>query len=364
MAVVALFLGACGLIGGGSDTPIAGVVPTRAPSVQQTPVVAATPELPPTPTPVPEPVFSSAEAENLVFGRIRSCADQVSVARGPSVEAVMDSVFDPGANQWQVTVSSRDKTLSFGTWRVDDTSGEVTPGNAIATSISLPSIICGEPVTQLSGAPTAPVILLPTPTPPVEPEALVQTPTQAALLVWVSVYNCYDHFPVLESFTANQDLSSNWVVEGKSETTQYGLWRVNANTGEAVALDLLARYAATNCTQRNAGTTVQTIPPTSAALRVWSAVYDCFKNPSPEFSSFTVRLESSELALVEGRAETTIEVTVTRIVDGATEEFIDERTVIFYYGLWLVDANGFAITPWDAVARATAAKSCFQEPFG
>lgn len=181
--------------------------------------------------------------------------------------------------------------------------------------------------------------------------------------MWSRVFSCYDNFPALQSFTANQEPDGNWIVVGLSDTTQYGLWRVNAVTGEARALDLQASRAATNCSSRDAGADVAGIPQSTAALRVWSSVYDCF-TPSPEFSSFVVRLESSKLAIVEGRGETTVDVEVQRIVSGTTETFTEERVERVFYGLWLVNRNGLVITPWDAVARSTAIKSCYQDPFG
>ena len=287
----------------------------------------------------------------------------MSVERAIPVETVMDSVFDPGALEWQVTASSKDKTLNFGTWRVDDNTGLVAPGNAIAASIDSPTIICGVPVAHLSGAPTPPHILLPEPPPIVEPEALVQTANQAELLVWVSVYNCYDHFPELTSFTGLQDESGNWVVEGRSPITQYGLWRVNATTGQPIALDLLAREAVTACNARTdaAFPVVATIQ--QAALRVWSATYDCFI-PSPGFDTFTVRMDSPQRWLVEGREIVTIEVEVQRVVSGTTETFTEERTSTVFYGLWMVDSSSGEITAWDDLAKSTAVRSCFKDPFG
>lgn len=148
------------------------------------------------------------------------------------MDTVLNSVFDYSALEWQVTISSKDKTLNFGTWLVDDNTGGVTQGNAIASSIDSPSIICGVPVAHISGAPTPPHIILQGPPALVEPDALVQTAEQSELVVWVSVYNCYDHFPDLTSFIGRQDESGNWVVEGRSPITQYGLWRVNATTGQ------------------------------------------------------------------------------------------------------------------------------------
>jgi hypothetical protein len=77
----------------------------------------------------------------------------------------LNSAFDYSALEWQVISSSKDKTLNFGTWLVDDNTGVVTPGNSIANSIDSPSIRCGVPMAHISGAPTPPHILDPLPDP-------------------------------------------------------------------------------------------------------------------------------------------------------------------------------------------------------
>ena len=364
IVVVALVAGACGVLGGGSDLPTV-LQPTPVASPRATPVPPATPEPTPNPTatPVAEPLFTSREAENIVFVDIRNCADQVSSARALPVAAVMDSVFDSAVQEWQVTVTSKDKLINFGTWRVDDSNGVVTPGNAIAGSINDPSIICGVPIALISGAPTTPIILSSTPPPVVVPSALVQSSEQANLLVWSRVYSCYDNFPELDSFTANREPDGDWVVVGLSDTTQYGLWRVLSADGDVRALDGQASRAANACGLRDAGVDVTGVTQGAAALRVWSAVYDCF-TPSPEFASFVERLESSKLVIVESRGETTTEVEVQRIVSGTTETFTEDRIDRVFYGMWLVETKNLTISPWDSVARATALKSCFQVPFG
>ena len=334
IVVVALVAGACGVLGGGSDLPTV-LQPTPMTSPRATPVPPATPEPTPNPTatPVAEPLFTSREAENIVFVHIRNCADQVSSARALPVAAVMDSVFDSAVQEWQVTVTSKDKLINFGTWRVDDSNGVVTPGNS-----STPPLV-------------------------VVPSALVQSSEQANLLVWSRVYSCYDNFPELDSFTANREPDGDWVMVGLSDTTQYGLWRVLSADGDVRALDGQASRAANACGLRDAGVDVTGITQGAAALRVGSAVYDCF-TPSPEFVSFVERLESSKLVIVEGRGETTTEVEVQRIVSGTTETFTEERIERVFYGMWLVETKNLTISPWGSVARATVVKSCFQVPFG
>jgi hypothetical protein len=94
---------------------------------------------------------------------------------------------------------------------------------------------------------------------------------------------------------------------------------------------------------------------------VWPAVYDCF-SPRPEFSSFTVRRESSERAIVEGRGQTTVTLVSERVVAGEILLDTTEFTELVFYGLWFVDADTSEITPWDSLAKSTAAKACFQVP--
>lgn len=376
IVAVALVAGACGVLGGGGDTPAVGLVPTRVVNPQPTPAATATPEVPPEPTATPEaePFFTFTEAENLVYDHIRSCADQVSRSDQP-VETVFQSIFDSTELEWQVTASSRDRLLSFGVWRVNDNNGVVTPGNATAAGIDSPSVICANPVSLISGSPTPPLIVLPTPVAPAAPSVLVDNSDLAAHVIWSRVYSCYDHFPVRSSFTAISDENGNWVVEGRSaplvEETRsavffYGLWRINAVTGQDFALDFQANRAASACGQRDAGTRVisaEAIPLEVASVLVWAAVYDCF-NPRPEFSSFTVRRQNPGTAIVEGRTLPAAERETTS-VNGEVTTVVTESvgvTVTEFYGLWFVDESTSQITPWDSLAVATAARSCFKVP--
>ena len=95
---------------------------------------------------------------------------------------------------------------------------------------------------------------------------------------------------------------------------------------------------------------------------VWVATYDCFDDPKPTTLSFTAFQDTPQRWLVEGRDTIVVEVEVQRVVDGATETSIEERTQTILYGLWLVDTNTAVITPWDQLATLTAFNACYQAP--
>ena len=203
------------------------------------------------------------------------------------------------------------------------------------------------------------------PEPPPPPEPVVTTAEAAALRVWISVYNCYDHFPEDSSFLAFQFTPTSWTVEGKSPITHYGLWEVDAFAGTISPKDELAIEAQSTCDEKETFPAV--VSDLQAEIRVWIAVYDCFPMavegesdiPTPNDDFFTAFQESPVRWVVEGKGETdrVVEVTVTE--QGVTETFTQGASPLSYYGLWEVDTNTGTITARDAVARDIQALSCF-----
>jgi len=164
--------------------------------------------------------------------------------------------------------------------------------------------------------------------------------------VWVKVYGCYAEFPDRSSFMAYQYSQEDWIVEGKSQDTQYGLWQVDGISGEVAALDQLAKEAAVFCGLRAEASFPPAFTGEQAELRVWAAVYDCFDDPKPERTSFMSYVDSPQRWLVEGRGECTV----------------GDETVTVYYGFWVVDATTAEIIPWDQLARDTEEQACYQTP--
>ena len=383
MLAVVIF-GACLFQGGSDPIPPNPTIPPR-PTQPSGSGATATPVADPTLTTVSN--LTPEEAQRLVFQVIRPCADEISVQRGSeielaiTVEAAQDGLFHVAAN-------SRDKELSFGSWRVEDATGEVVPFDSVAGSVASREATCAEPVAKLAQGLTPPLFvpLTPIPTPtPTPPPTPTPTPTQiptptptpaptstpqpppavstaelAQRQVWVRVFNCYDHFPELGSFTAQQFGPLSWVVEGKSPITHYGLWLVDGVSGGISPLDQLAEQAAASCDLPATASFPAVVDSQQAALRVWAAVYDCF-TPRPKATEFNVFVDSPQRWLVEGRGEVTIKVQVEKKVeDDTTETFEEERTITIFYGLWVVDTTTGAITPWDFLARDLQRQICYR----
>ena len=114
LAVPAVFLlWGCGILGGGGPTP----APVRT-VVARTPVPTATPTPPPlveaTLTPTPTPALDGPEAEQLVFSRLRQCADQVAFTVVTGVSVTLTSDYSAKDGKWLVGASSSDPDLNFG----------------------------------------------------------------------------------------------------------------------------------------------------------------------------------------------------------------------------------------------------------
>ena len=125
-----------------------------------------------------------------------------------------------------------------------------------------------------------------------------------------------------------------------------------------IPLDELAIEAQATCASRETFPAV--VSGEQAQLRVWIAIYDCYPrliegvghHHPPPIRRFH-RLPGDPIRwVVEGLAETTLEVTVDRPAQGGgTETSTEERTQANSYGLWDVDTNTGAIFPLDQEAR-------------
>ena len=315
----------------------------------------------PTATPTPSPTVGRALAESLVWSEVSGCAEQVAappeedegeeeaaaaVAEAIEVNVVFASAYDAPNLRWLVDIATNDDLLSFGQWTVtDEASPLVTPRDATAGRIAAGDARCALPSALLDGAPTPPLFLA--------IEVLVPSAELAATRVWTSVYGCYQEFPAFESFAGRAGLEGTWIIEGKSETTRYGLWEVDAATGAITPKDDLARQVDEARQEEGSCSPPEEVQPTvvtseEASLRAWVAAYDCFE-PHPEFDSFTTRQEDPRRWVVEGRL--TVETTV------------GEETIVTtdFYGVWLVDTGTGAVSGLDNRAIALTDNVCFKE---
>ena len=318
------------------NTPPLFTTPT--PSPVPTPTPTRTPIR--TPTPTPAISRSMSEVEGLVWSRIRGCADQLATSTQTQFTVDFTTTYSVTEGVWFVVAFSEVANLGFGKWQVVDSTGVVSSRDDVARSIDTPGILCLPPGAYLSSN-TPPLFATPTPTPTPTatptPAPVVGTADQAATIVWASVYGCYGHFPEASSFTATPDGPTRWIVEGRSADTVYGVWSVDAMTGNITPSDQVAEQVTEKCIPTPVVLTAE-----QAALRVWLATYKCFV-PSPLFSAFSGYQDNPQRWIVEGRFE------------------VDPETTIMY-GLWLVKTDTGNIEPWDALASQTAAKICFSHP--
>ncbi len=284
LALLAAFVsGACLLNSGSaprqevvSATPVALPTPTARPPATSSP----------TPTRPPVTNLGRSGAEALVWSRMHPCADQIvssegsgdnsgdSSGDGSGGTVAFTSTDSVESETWLVEASTGDSGLSFGRWEVADATGLVTPvdqvASAIAATIASDAAICARPAALLARGLTPPLFPTSTPTPAPtptvvptatpNPTALPPTPTatptavaatgeQARLRVWVAVRSCFNTLPPVEVLTAYQDQPQRWIVEGRDTgdegaTVTYGLWFVDASTGQITPSDLLAQRAA------------------------------------------------------------------------------------------------------------------------
>ena len=353
-----LLFGGC--VGGAEDPvfaqgidPITTPTPTppAGPGEQQ-----ATPEPTPTPTPTPiPPLVSRSDAEGAVLDAIADCTDAVALtgAGGApgAVRLFFESEFSPVTRSWLIKVDTADFAVTFGTWRVNE--GGLLLARAvdrIADRIANSGLVCEYPSVLLEADPAPPRFVAPPPLAegelgeeePEGPAMLIATSAHAAMRVWTGVYDCSQDFPDVASFIGREYVNGSWVVEGKSELTAYGLWEVDAYTGDVFPLDGLANAVVASC-----DATPIVLTGSQAAIRVWVASYDCYGAVPPRLEAFVAAQESPHRWVVEGR-ETTID-PLTGVILGQT-----------LLGLWLVETDSGAITGLDASARSMRAQACFQ----
>jgi hypothetical protein len=364
LAMLGLFVfGAC--IGGGDDTAQAAALAPSAAQATPTPTplpADAQASSTPTPTPVPEiaPLVSRADAEGAVLEAIAACTDGVAGGLGPTATGLrlfFDSSFQSLTRSWLIETNTADFAVTFGHWRVNEGGLlQASPVDRIAERIATSGLDCAYPSVLLEADPAPPRFVEPpvdidpeaaepvvVNEEPVGPVAIITSPDLAAIRVWSGVYSCSQDFPTLESFIARQDASNIWLVEGRTDVTSYGLWAVDAYTGDVEPRDERAKLVFASCDAGPIAVTGE-----QASVRVWVATYDCFGSPPP-LIAFHAAQESPSRWVVEGRIE---------LVDINTGASLGTTL----YGLWLVETDTGAITGLDTAARATRIQDCFQ-PF-
>ncbi len=308
--------------------------PTTAPTPTPTPEPAdAAPT--PTPTPLP-PLLTRGEAESAVLEAIAECTEGVSLTLGTTSPLLLffDSKFSDASRSWVSEVSTADFTVTFGIWRVTEGSRlQASPDDRVSDRIANSGLECGFPTVLLESDPTPP--RFGDPDSEFGAGALIDSKELAAVRVWSGIYSCSQDFPALDDFNGTLDVNDTWLVEGRTDVTSYGLWRVDAMTVAVEPADDRARSVFGSCDASPITLTGQ-----QAAVRVWVATYDCYVEPPP-LNAFNAAQESPHRWVVEGREK------------GEPDSL---------YGLWLVETNTGDITGLDALARGTRALGCFQ-PF-
>ena len=361
-----LLLTACGILGGSSSS-------TTDPSTvgeSNTPIPPPTTELgsevavAEIPTPTLAPKRKVTEIENRVLASITGCARELAIEMGQNIAPDFTVEYNAADGAWFAEAYSRSPNLELGKWQVSDATGAITPKDDTAKNISSPELSCVTPLPKARGR-TPPQFGIPTPTPkptptpttpppdPVAPTPIprkIEEASDAAVQVWITMYSCYGHYPLLASFSATEEGKNRWSVEGRSADTVYGLWSVDAVTGEITPADVVALNAQQECDLTPEVPVV--LDAEQAALRVWMASYQCFE-PRPKAEFFTGHQINPQRWIVEGR-----EVQKEATEGALTVENRDDRL----YGFWRVDADTATIEPWDLLAQRMAASPCFNPP--
>jgi hypothetical protein len=205
-------------------------------------------------------------------------------------------------------------------------------------------LVCAYPTVLLEAAPAPPrfVAYADAAGNVVDSSLLVGTSELATLRVWSGIYDCSQDFPELNDFTARQYVNQKWLVEGKAETTQYGLWEVDAATGNVTPVDGHAQAIFESCDATPIVMNAQ-----QAQIRIWVATYDCHVGSKPPLTAYSAQQESPHRWVVEGR--------MTIPASGGNPP------VDVLLGLWQVETDSGAITGLDAFARNMRAQACFQQ---
>ena len=245
LAVLAVVI-LSGCVLGRGDTPANNVL-------LATPIPTFTPAPRSTQTPAPITNLSQAQAERAVLAEVRSCAGQIAEASQTQVQAEFSSSYDAIVGKWSIEVSSRDPDLSFGIWEVDDATGLVNPIDDIAGNIASSELLCIRPQVLLADGLTPPLFTDEASFTGKTSGPVIITGEDANRAVWLAVYGCFDFPPAFENFTAYEDRSDRWIVEGRGVSATgdgstgavtYGLWIVDVRNGEVSPYDILARNLA------------------------------------------------------------------------------------------------------------------------
>lgn len=357
LAVLTLAM-ACSFIGGDSDAASSAPAPSGATSQTQpaapeptavagierrwtgvvntasAPATSSTGSLLATPAPAPAPDYirTPAQAEDIAWVEIRSCADQINATLEDPVLVGFDSTYSPDQGMWSVDAFSIEPSLSLGNWLVIDSTGEIIANDALAQSISTAGNTCALPESELATGRTAPKVGEP---------VSISEPSLASSSVWDAVYACIGDLPELSRFPATRDGATTWVV-GRSADARYGQWSLDAITGEVTPLTTAARQAESLCLN-----TLSAVTSERASLRVWLGVYECF-TPHPDLEDFASFQENSQQWIIEAKR-------VAAALEGSSN-------ITVPYGLWTVDVATGDIQPWDTLAKSTVKKACFNNP--
>ncbi len=367
-ALAALLLSACVLSRGSAPiTTTAGA----------TPIPTFTPAPRPTLTPTPLTSLSQAQAEQLVWTKIRSCAEQISSSTQSAVQAVFVSTFSTDENAWSVEASSIVLGLDFGSWKVEDSTNKVSPVDVTAVDIASSNYVCGQPGALLADRGTPPLFIGMTATPPPVPSS---TPTpislvarnEAETLVIQQVSSCAEQLVGMSQLQVELAFDSfysaeegGWVVEASSPSlgVALGTWKVSESLRLVTPLDDVAIDMSDpdiTCSRPTISVISGLSPPRFSVLKpepdvktgdgarrvVWLAVYNCYDSP-PRYEDFAAYEDRADGWIVEGRSE---------ISAG------DNRPETITVGLWSVDAQTGKVTPNDQTAQNVAASQCFNAP--
>jgi hypothetical protein len=364
LAAAALGLAACGgdsapAQASAPSAPFQSAEPASTPAPSATPTADVTvPQLEVLPTPTFQPLITRSEAESAVLAAVSACAAGVSGGglQSEALRLFFESEYFPAHRAWEIEVTTSDFTVGFGRWRVNE--GDLfaaLPADRLADQIASSDFVCAFPAVLLEADPAPPRFVDVPPDPvavdeePIEEAPADETPLDiitsgdlASIRVWAGVYNCSQDFPSLSSFIARRDVGGVWLVEGRTPVTAYGLWEVDAASGEVRARDDRARQVESSCDASPVALSGE-----QASVRVWVATYDCFGSPPP-LAAFEAAQESPHRWVGEGR---------TALIDSATGAM---GATLF--GLWLVESDTGALTGLDSTARNLRSQDCFQ-PF-
>ncbi|MFQ6026125.1 MAG: hypothetical protein ACE5Q6_01265 [Dehalococcoidia bacterium] len=266
---------------------------TAAPTPDVKPTIPAVDAEPPREN-GPVATKTEREVESLVWLSVRECSDRLTNLMGTQIAIRFDTSFDQESGMWSVEAFSRDPSVAFGNWIVNDATGAVSHNDDVAGSIVGGELSCQPPISVLATDNTPPHFRIPTPTPTPGPTSVLTPPTptplpflpgrtpvpeptvsipsiistpvptptpvpltneQAELRVWMATYECFS--PRLEAsvFEAEQIGPRHALVEGREGTSSdldlYGLWIVDTITGHISSWDREAQVTMTrSCFKR------------------------------------------------------------------------------------------------------------------